>query len=313
MKQTIPVLSLKSFTEGTPEEKQKFIQDVGAALKDVGFFSLIDHNINPDLINGAYKISQEFFELPLKTKNLYDIKDQGKRGFTSFRKESAKNNDTPDLKEFYHVGQELNPNNPLYDIYPKNVFPVEYPDFKETMLMLYRELEECSVSVLKAAALYLNEQENLFSDMVKDGNTILRAIHYPKVEEGKFPGSIRAAAHEDINFITFLCESTAPGLELLQSDGTWLPIYKLNGQIIVNSSDMLSNISNGIFKSTTHRVVNPEPNKNVARFSMPCFIHPRSEVDLSPLISCIEEVGEQRTRSISAGDFLQERLKQLGL
>ena len=148
--------------------------------------------------------------------------------------------------------------------------------------------------------------------MAKDGNTILRVINYPEVPADKNPASIRAAAHEDINFITLLCEATAGGLELLQRDGTWLPIHALQGQIIVDTGDMLQNLSNGILKSTTHRVVNPD-NSRERRFSMPYFVHPRSEVDLSPLPRCVEKVGAKKYPNITSGEYLNQRLKEIGL
>ena len=209
------------------------------------------------------------------------------------------------------MGRDLAANHPQ-NTYPKNIWPNEISEFKEVMTELYRQLEVCSMRLLDACSLYIGENESLLAGMAKDGNTILRVINYPEVPADKNPASIRAAAHEDINFITLLCEATAGGLELLQRDGTWLPIHALQGQIIVDTGDMLQNLSNGILKSTTHRVVNPD-NSRERRFSMPYFVHPRSEVDLSPLPRCVEKVGAKKYPNITSGEYLNQRLKEIGL
>ena len=310
---SIPVVSLSDFYSEDLQTRAQFIQDVGLAFEKVGFVSLTNHGVDLDLIKKAYSVSQEFFSLPEEAKSEYIGNNHGQRGYTSFGRETAKGSIYADKKAFYHTGVELDPEHPLYDTYPKNIWPSEVPEFKNTLLQLYKQLEAAARDVLKASALYLGEDEHLFSNMITDGNSILRSLHYPKVEDGTLPKSIRAASHEDINLITLLCESTSPGLELLQSNGVWLPIHRLEGQIIINSSDMLKNATNSVFRSTTHRVVNPDVTKNEDRFSLPFFVHPRSDVDLSPIASCIKKVGEQTTRNISAGDFLIERIKELKL
>jgi isopenicillin N synthase-like dioxygenase len=234
-----------------------------------------------------------------------DLALKGQRGFTSFGREKAKDQKVADLKEFWHVGRDRADG--LH-----NIWPTEVPSFKPVMLELFRQLDACAASLLHACALYLGEPENLMADMAESGDTILRVIHYPPVSDDRDPSSIRAAAHEDINFITLLCESTSAGLELLERDGSWRPIHALDGQIIVDSGDMIQQLTNGILRSTTHRVTNPSNDRD-RRFSMPFFVHPRAEVDLTPLKSCVERVGETRYPAITAGEYLQQRLREIGL
>jgi isopenicillin N synthase-like dioxygenase len=197
--------------------------------------------------------------------------------------------------------------------YPENLWPAEIPEFREVMLELYRQLDVCSLRLLEACSLYIGEAPQLLPEMAREGNTILRVIHYPEVAADRNPESIRAGAHEDINFITLLCEATAGGLELLQRDGSWLPIHALKGQIIVDTGDMLQNLTNGLLKSTTHRVANPG-NSRERRFSMPYFVHPRSHVSLEPLPRCVEPTGDEpQFPKISAGEYLEQRLREIGL
>ncbi len=313
MNQTIPVVDLQEYLRGSQGQKEAFVGRMGDALKDMGFFALQNHGVDYRLIEKAYQLAAAFFDLPESNKRSYeDLELKGQRGFTSFGREHAKDHKAPDLKEFWHVGRELNPGNPLLEVYPPNVWPKEIPEFKEVMLELYRQLDVCSMQLLEACSLYIGESKDLLPSMAKDGNTILRIINYPEVPADRDPQSIRAGAHEDINFITLLCEATAGGLELLRRDGTWLPIHALKGQIIVDTGDMLQNLTNGLLKSTTHRVVNPG-NSRERRFSMPFFVHPRSEVDLSPLPRSIQRLNEKRYPNITAGEYLNQRLREIGL
>lgn len=313
MEQTIPVASLADFHAGGNRQKQ-FVKTVGEALADVGFFALSDHGVDHRLIEAAYQQAEAFFLLPEATKRRYEVPGiMGQRGYTSFGREHAKDSKAPDLKEFWHVGQELEPSDPLRKIYPDNVWPNELPQIKATYSDLFTQLEMCALSLLEACALFLGEPRSRFADTAKKGNSILRVIHYPPIPSSADPQSIRAAAHEDINLITLLCEATASGLELLERNGSWRPIHALKGQIVVDSGDMLQNITNGFYRSTTHRVTNPE-NSRDRRFSMPFFVHPRSEVDLDPLKTAIAKTGgEKRYPAITAGAYLQQRLREIGL
>lgn len=313
-KQTISVVDLNDYLSDSVTSRNQFIQTLGDGLMDIGFFAIENHGIDHDLIAKAYKLVDQFFQQADTEKRKYeDTSIKLQRGFTSFGKEHAKDHPVPDLKEFWHVGQEFTSDHSLYNVYPKNIWPQNIPEFKETFLELYKQLGTCAEVLLKATALYLDLPENTFSEMAIDGNTILRLIHYPPVPQDVNPQSVRAAAHEDINLITLLCESTDEGLELLQPDGTWRPIHALNGQIIADAGDMLQNVTNGMIKSTTHRVVNPG-NDRSRRYSMPYFVHPRSEVDLSPLPQCVARTNqEQKFPNITAGEYLHQRLVEIGL
>lgn len=312
--QTIPLASLKDFESKDPQKRQKFVQTIGDALVDIGFFALSDHGVDGDLISRAYRGAEDFFNLPDGAKKSYeDLSLKGQRGYTSFGREHAKDATAPDLKEFWHVGQEFPAGHPFAKLYPANLWPKEVPSFQATFSQLFSQLERCAMQLLEACAIYIDEPENRFTAMATGGNTILRVIHYPPVAEDAHPASIRAAAHEDINLITLLCEATASGLELKDRSGQWRPIHALKGQIVVDAGDMLQNVTNGFFKSTTHRVVNPD-NSRERRFSMPFFVHPRSEVSLAPLASCVSRTGGKATfRPITAGAYLEERLKEIGL
>jgi isopenicillin N synthase-like dioxygenase len=311
---SIPVIDMADYNSGDNERVQKFITTLGDALVDLGFFAVDNHGVDLDLVEKCYQLNNTFFQLSDDVKKKYEIENlKGQRGYTSYGKEIAKDASTPDLKEFWHVGRNLEKDHPLYNEYPENIWPEEVPEFKETFNELFSQLDRCSKAILEACALYLNLPKDRFSNIATFGNTILRLIHYPPVPESAHPSAIRAAAHEDINLITLLCESTASGLELLQRDGEWRQIHTLKGQIIGDAGDMLQNITNGYFKSTTHRVVNPD-NSRERRFSMPFFIHPESSADLTPLNECIEVTGgEKKFPNITAGEYLQKRLKEIGL
>lgn len=311
--QTIPVVDLDHFLRGSRAQKETFVRELGDALKDCGFFALQNHGVDQRLVEKAYQLSAAFFDLPEATKKKYeDVALKGQRGFTSFGREHAKGAKAADLKEFWHVGREFAPSHPLRHEYTPNFWPTEIPEFKEVMLELYRQLDVCSLRLLEACSIYIGEEPGLLPGMATDGNTILRIINYPEVPTDRDPAAIRAGAHEDINFITLLCEATAGGLELLRRDGSWQPIHALKGQIIVDTGDMLQNLTNGLLKSTTHRVVNPG-NSRERRFSMPYFVHPRSEVSLNPLAKCVERTGGKKFPDLNAGEYLDQRLKEIGL
>ena len=242
-----------------------------------------------------------------------DPKILGQRGYTAFGREHAKDQPVPDLKEFWHVGRDLPAGHPLEHAYAANLWPSQIPRFREIMSALYHQLEVCGDHLLEACALHLGEERALFTAMARAGDSVLRVLHYPPIPADAHPASIRAAAHEDINLMTLLLESTAPGLELLQRDGAWRPVHALAGQIIVDTGDMMQRLSNGYFKSTTHRVVNPESSRE-RRFSMPFFIHPRHAVVLDPRASAIARTGGRAAFTpIAAGAYQEQRLREIGL
>jgi len=286
--QTIPVIDMDNLQD--PFLRDTTIAEIGDALVNIGFFAITNHRVDLALIQKAYNIAGEFFNLTDEQKKKYeDVTLKGQRGYTSFGREHAKDHKYPDLKEFWHVGR---------DSIITNKWPSEIVDFKSVFEQLYSQLESCSNELLKACSIYLNLEENTLPSTTVEGNNILRVIHYPPIPDSAHPSSLRAAPHEDINLITLLPAATDAGLELLQKNGEWLPIHSVEGQIIVDAGDMLQELTNGHFKSTTHRVVNPN-NSRSRRFSMPYFVHPRSEIRLS--------------NRYLAGEFLTQRLRELGL
>ncbi|MBW4523000.1 MAG: isopenicillin N synthase family oxygenase [Scytolyngbya sp. HA4215-MV1] len=312
--QSVPVVDLNDFTAGDESTVQTFVHTIGIALEEIGFFTIVNHGIDAELILQAYAVAEAFFHLPEEVKLRYEKRQlKGQRGFTRFGQEHAKDSATPDLKEFWHLGRDLPLQHPLAAKYPPNLHPSEVPAFHPILAKLYTQLDLCAAQLLEACALYLSEPRSLLREMVRDGDSILRVIHYPPLPLEGDPDRLRAAPHEDINLITLLCEATADGLELLQQDGSWLSVPVLPGQIIVDGGDMLQQITNGLFKSTTHRVVNPNNDRD-RRFSMPFFAHPRPEIDLSPLPKCVARTGGQaKFPAISAGEYLTQRLQEIGL
>ena len=310
--QTIPTLDLQDFTSGNPQQADQFVQDLGEALHQIGFFALVNHGVEQKIVQSAYGAAEAFFALPDNAKKQYEIAElKGQRGFTQFGKEHAKDSKAPDLKEFWHIGREATPVQPVD--YPDNIWPREVPQFQPVMAALFEQLEICADHLMAACAQYLQQPSDFFSTQVKAGQTILRVIHYPPIKVKDTPDSQRAAPHEDINLITLLCEATTPGLELLKANGEWLPIEPIPGQIIVDTGDMLQALSNGLLKSTTHRVINPNSSRD-RRFSMPFFVHPRPEFDLTPLSACVNQTGgKARYPSETAAQALNKRLKEIGL
>lgn len=311
---TIPVVDLSDFTGGDTKLKESFVQQLGKAYEEVGFVAVKNHGIPEEIIDDLYKYVQQFFSLPSEKKSAYEIPElAGQRGYTSFGKEHAKGSDAPDLKEFFQYGQTVSENHPLKPEYPDNVSVAEVEGFNETLFKAYRAFEKSGTSLLQAIALYLGLVENYFDNFVEGGNSIVRAIHYPPITvEPK--SAIRAEQHEDINLITLLVGASAGGLEILSKQNEWIAVTSLPDQIVVNVGDMLQRLTNNKLKSTTHRVVNPPRELwHTSRFSIPFFLHPKSAMDLSALEECVDENHPKVYEDITAGEYLDERLREIGL
>lgn len=311
---TIPVVDLTDFRSGTSSQRAAFVQGVGDALRHVGFLALTSHGIEAALIDKAYGMVNELFRLPEATKRRYEkVEHKGQRGFTSFGREHAKDSKAPDLKEFWHVGREAFADQKLAAAYMKNAWPAELPELRPVMVELYAALDQCALTILEACSLYIGEDKSRLRDIAVDGNSILRLINYPPLPADRDPGSVRAGAHEDINLVTLLIDATKSGLEILDRSGKWIPVVTPRGCIIVDAGDMLQNITNGYYRSTTHRVVNPK-DSNETRYSMPYFAHARGEVSLKPLPSCVKRMGEAPLYpDITADQYLHQRLAEIGL
>lgn len=313
----VPSLDLADFVSGDSIKRKKFVADLGAAYNNIGFVAIRNHYLNDALSAKLYETIKAFFALPDAVKQKYEIPGlAGQRGYIGKGKEHAKGRNTGDLKEFYHIGQEVEDNDPIKNEYPNNVWPEELPQFSKIGLEVYRSLEKTGVQMLKAIALYLNLPENYFDDKVKHGNSILRPIHYFPIEnpDAVPADAVRAAEHGDINLITLLMGASADGLQVLRRDGKWIPITALPEQLVVNVGDMLERLTNKKLKSTIHRVVNPpRQHMNKPRYSIPFFMHPRSEMSLAALPGCVDKEHPKVWEDITAGDFLNQRLREIGL
>lgn len=313
----VPSLDLADFDSGDAERRNKFVRDLGEAYNNIGFVAIKNHYLPEELSKKLYAAIQKFFSLPDQVKQKYEIPGlAGQRGYIGKGKEHAKGRKTGDLKEFYHIGQEVTDNDPIKKEYPDNVWVDEVPELKEIGLEVYQRLEKTGQQMLRAIAIYLGLDENYFDDKVKNGNSILRPIHYFPIENpDEVPeDAVRAAEHGDINLITLLMGASADGLQVLRKDGKWIPITALPEQLVVNVGDMLERLTNYKLKSTIHRVVNPPKDQMTSsRYSIPFFMHPRSEMDLSCLEKCIDAEHPKQFDDITAGEFLDQRLAEIGL
>lgn len=306
---SIPVVDLSSFVHGGSAERQAFVRDLGNAFHRIGFVAVKNHGVSEALIDGFFRAARHFFSLPPEVKKQYEIPGlAGQRGYTSFGREHAKHSKVADLKEFFQIGQvapELG--------YPANVEVEEAPEFSRLGRELYQAFEYSGAHLLRAISIHLDLPEDYFDRYIRKGNSILRAIHYPPITEAP-ASAIRAEQHEDINLITLLVGASAGGLELLNMNGQWLPVLPEEGELVINVGDMLQRLTNDYLKSTTHRVVNPpEEEWRLPRLSIPFFLHPVSDMDLTCLTGCVTADNPLHYQPITAGEYLDERLREIGL
>lgn len=310
----IPSVDLADFTSGDPTRKQHFVDAIGKAYEDIGFVSLKNHFLSDKLVDNLYKEVKSFFALPLETKKKYEREElAGQRGYVSFGKEHAKGKKEGDLKEFWHFGQEPDEDANLSEEYPENLDVNELDNFNEVGMEAYRMLEKTGIYVLRALALYIGLDEHYFDHWASNGNSILRPIHYPPItEEPK--GAVRAGAHGDINLITLLMGASTGGLQVLRKDGEWIDAIPNEDELVINVGDMLERHTNNKLRSTIHRVVNPPKEQwGSPRYSIPFFMHPRSDMKLNCLEQCIDADNPKAYDDITAGEFLHQRLVEIGL
>ena len=310
----IPSIDLNDFTSGNPNTKKTFVKQLGDAYENIGFVAVKNHGLSDKLCKDLYSEVQNFFNLSEEQKRTYEIKGlSGQRGYVSFGKEHAKNRNEGDLKEFWHFGQHVTDGDPIQKMYPDNIEVEELPNFNKVGLEAYNKLEDTGKQLLRAIALYLDLAEDYFEAKIHNGNSILRPIHYPPITQEPI-NAVRAAEHEDINLITLLMGASAEGLQVQNKAGTWISVTALPEQIVVNVGDMLQRLTNNKLKSTTHRVINPPKEKwNQSRYSIPFFLHPRADVSLACLESCVNHLMPKQYSDITAGDYLSQRIKELGL
>jgi isopenicillin N synthase-like dioxygenase len=310
----IPSLDLRDFLSEDPRRKADFIQLIGKAFQEIGFCAVKGHLLSDNLVERLYKQIKLFFDLPDEVKTKYEFPEySGQRGYVSFGKESAKGSKHGDLKEYWHFGQYIEEEEKgNYNYFP-NINVDELPEFNKVGKEVYTSLENTAKHILRALALYLNIEENYFDQYIKNGNSILRPIHYPPILDDP-KEAVRASAHGDINLITLLMGAHGKGLQVQHSNGEWIDAMAAKDELMINIGDMLSRHTNNLLKSTVHRVVNPDRELlKKSRYSIPFFMHPVSEMKLNVLESCINEDNPKSFDDITAGDFLNERLVELGL
>jgi len=310
----IPSVNLADFISDDPKRKQKFVTEIGQAYEEIGFVALKNHFLSESLVSNLYKEVKAFFALPEETKAKYEIEGLGgQRGYTSFGKEHAKGKKEGDLKEFWHFGQVPDKDANLVETYPENVLIEELPEFNTIGLEAYKMLEKTGIYVLRALALYIGLDEFYFDHWASNGNSILRPIHYPPItREPK--GAVRAGAHGDINLITLLMGASSGGLQVQRKDGVWIDAIPQEDELVINVGDMLERHTNNKLRSTIHKVINPPKEQwDQPRYSIPFFMHPRSDMKLNCLEECVTAANPKQYEDITAGEFLHQRLIEIGL
>jgi isopenicillin N synthase-like dioxygenase len=307
MSRKVPELALADYLSGSEATRLQFEKALFDGLRDYGFVILTDHNIDTGLLDRAYQQAEQVFALPVDTKMTYR---GGLRGYTPFGLEHAKGRHLPDLKEFWQIGHDVDVGAPIDPLFPPNVWPREIAGFEATFRALFDALNQTGITLLRALAPSLSLDTLFFDPLVARGTSLLRVLHYPPIPDDADPDCVRAAAHEDINFITILVAAKGAGLELLDRDGTWLSVETSPRNLIIDGGDMLARLTNDIIPATTHRVVNPS-GPNVSRYSIPFFMHPSVETPLACLPSCVGQGAKYAP--ITAGEFLTQRLAEIGL
>jgi isopenicillin N synthase-like dioxygenase len=298
------------------KDPKAFADKLGVSFRETGFAVVNQHPINQGVIERGIEAGKKFFALPEETKRKYFIPGGGgQRAYTPFATEVAKGAKAKDLKEFWHVARELPKGHRFADIMGENLYVAEVAGWKETTNAMFRALDEFGLEILSAIAMNLKLPPRFFDDAVQEGNSILRLLHYPPQTEPPPEGSVRAGAHEDINVITLLLGAEEGGLEVLHRNGTWLPVNPPAGSLVINVGDMLQRLTNHVLPSTTHRVVNPKPERSrFPRYSTPFFLHFNPDYEIRTLPGCITPERPNRyPEPLNAQDFLEIRLKEIGL
>jgi isopenicillin N synthase-like dioxygenase len=316
-KNEIAVVDYNDYTSGDATKRETFIKLFGDSFSNMGFAIVRNHGVTSELKANLMTVSKAFFELDVDTKLKYeDLALAGQRGYISKLRESAKGMNVPDIKEFYHIGQTVTDGDSIKNQYPDNIWPKEITEFETVCQEVYQTFEKTGSNLLRATALYLDLEENYFTTKVHNGNSVLRLLHYYPVNDlSQIPkGAVRAAAHGDINLITLLMGGSADGLEAQTLEGNWIPVSPTDDEIVINIGDMLARLTNNRFRSTQHRVISPkEESWLTPRFSAPFFMHPRADMDLTCLNTCVSDDKPKEYEDTTAGEFLTERLIELGL
>jgi len=316
-KNVIAIVDYNDYTSGDLTRREEFTQSFGDSFSNMGFAIVRNHGVTAELKASLMATSKAFFELDVETKLKYEnLALAGQRGYISKLRESAKGVNVPDIKEFYHIGQTVNDGDLIKNEYPNNIWPKEVTDFETVCQEVYQTFEQTGRNLLKSTALYLGLDEEYFSPRIHNGNSILRLLYYyPVTDLTQIPkGAVRAATHGDINLITLLMGGSSEGLQAQTLEGEWVSVSPKDDEIVVNIGDMLARLTNNKFRSTQHRVISPkEESWLTPRYSAPFFLHPRSDMDLTCLENCVDENNPKAYEDMTAGEFLTERLIELGL
>lgn len=309
----IPTFDISEFHK----DPQGFAKKIGDGIKEFGFCGLKNHGIDDKLIAQSFDVMKEYFALPEETKRSYsDPKLGSQRGHIPFGQERAKSAKASDLKEFWHIGRDKpRAGVPLKEksrLVP-NFWPKEVSNFEPTMRALYESLDQLSLTVLRALAIYLGQDQDFFDKRTGHDDSILRALHYPPVTD-LTTEAIRAGAHEDINLITLLVGSNEPGLEILDNHGRWIPVTTIPGTIVCNIGDMLQRFTNDVFPSKTHRVINPPGEHRLkARYSIPFFKHLDGDCVIETMDTCISKDRPNKYLPLTEDQYLMQRLIEIDL
>ena len=305
----VPTLDISKFKSDDENLVKEFSNDLGTSFNQTGFAIIKNHGLTNEMTNDLYDAIKSFFNIEDEKKIKYYFPElYGQRGYVIKGQEHAKGSSKGDLKEFFHIGNPVISN-------PKNVWPIEVIDFEKIGMEAYLTLESIGLTILESIAIYLGLEKKYFTDKVKGGESIMRSIHYYPLNENDVQGgAVRAAAHGDINLITLLMGASADGLEIFTKDKKWIPIISEPDQLVINVGDMMERLTNKRLMSTVHRVVNPDNSKlNTSRYSIPFFMHPKPHMDLSCLEGCVDKDNPKSFDDTTAGEFLEERLKEIGL
>lgn len=308
--EALPALSMND----RRADPARFANAMGESYACYGFAIVRDHGLDAALIARALQATKDFFALPEAVKRRYHVAGgAGQRGYVPFGMEAAKGADKVDLKEFWHVGRELAEGHRYRPVMPHNLWPGEVATFQSDVYALYDALDAIGQDLLRSIAAFLNLPDDYFSNATRDGNSVLRLLHYPPTPPQ--PEGVRAEAHEDINTITLLLGAEEAGLQLLTREGEWLDVNPPEGALVVNIGDMLQRLTNDKLRSTTHRVVNPAPERaHLPRYSIPFFLHFAPDFLIETLPSCIDAAHPNRyPEPITAQDFLYQRLREIRL
>ena len=308
MPRTLPIVDLSSWRERDPTSLAGIAAEAGAACRDVGFFYVVNHDVDADLIAAAFAQSRRFFALPLAERQALAIETiGGNRGYSGMLHEALDPGRGPDMKEAFNVGLEIAPDDPdLLSGQPfrsLNAWP-SLPSFRETLLAYYDACAALGARLHRAFACDLGLEPDFFDGKFDRPMATLRLLHYPPPPAGSAPRT-GAGAHTDYGNLTLLATDDVGGLEVRARNGEWIEAPVVPGAFIVNIGDCLMRWTNDIYVSTPHRVVNRSARE---RYSIAFFYDPNPDAIVETIPSCARQGERVRYPPILAADYLKQRL-----